>query len=475
MIVDEGHRIKNLNCKLIKELKSYQSANRLLLTGTPLQNNLAELWSLLNFLLPDIFDDLNSFQDWFDLGNLSDGDGTFDEETQTSVVNSLHTILKPFLLRRLKVDVECQLPKKKEYLIYASMSQAQHELYQSVLSRKLAKQNGPETLEAPKQKRKRMELGAFKEPESDDSFTLSSDSETESATELVVNHQESGFKGLSLRNTLMQLRKVCNHPYLFEYPMNTDGDVIIDEYLIQNSGKMRLLDQLLKALISGGHRVLIFSQMSRMLDILEDYLEFRNIKYCRIDGSIPQAERAAQIEKFNSAKGIRNSIPVFLLTTRAGGLGINLTSADTVIFYDSDWNPQMDLQAQDRAHRIGQTKPVLIYRLAIAGSIEAKILDRAASKRRLEKIVIHQKRFKGKQQLIKKDEDRIMLEDLQAILAEHESVVPLATDGQDVLSKHDLKALLDRSDSALEQQGTIDTRNSAAFKVIPEAPSQPLL
>jgi len=258
--------------------------------------------------------------------------------------------------------------------------------------------------------------------------------------------------------------------------MNANGDAIVDESLIQNSGKMRLLDQLLKALISGGHRVLIFSQMSKMLDILEDYLEFRNIKYCRIDGSIPQVERAAQIERFNSAKGTRNSISVFLLTTRAGGLGINLTSADTVIFYDSDWNPQMDLQAQDRVHRIGQTKPVLIYRLAIAGSIEAKILDRAASKRRLEKIVIHQKRFKGKQQLIKKDEDRIKLADLQAILAEHESVVPLDTDGQYVLSKHDLKALLDRSDAAFsQQQDTNGAKNHAAFKVIPEAPSQSLL
>lgn len=468
MIVDEGHRIKNMNCKLIKELKEYNSANRLLLTGTPLQNNLAELWSLLNFLLPDIFDDLDSFQSWFDFDNLEAGEGAhkiLDEEAEHSVISNLHTILKPFLLRRLKVDVEKELPKKKEYLLYAGLSQKQQELYQAILNRKLRdylskgkNEKSTENPVFPSGKRRVIQKGRFKEPEIDDSFTVtesSSDSE-----EIKPKVKPENAVPMHLQNVLMQLRKACNHPYLFDHPVDPDTDeYLIDKNLIDLSGKMQLLDQLLPYLINLGHKVLIFSQMSRMLDILEDYLVFRSIKYCRIDGSVSQSDRSAQMKLFNTDP----KIPVFILTTRAGGLGINLVSADTVIFFDSDWNPQMDLQAQDRVHRIGQTKPVIIYRFAVANSVESKILERAGSKRRLEKMVIHRKKFKGKQQYFK--DDRILVEDLEAILKTEEAEKFSFDSDKHCLSKEDLEFITDRSEEAFAR--TLDGSNSA-FKVLEE-------
>ena len=211
-------------------------------------------------------------------------------------------------------------------------------------------------------------------------------------TKRELDKSQIALGNMKLQNLFMQLRKVCNHPYLFYYPYNHENDELrIDENLIKNSGKMMLLDQLVPELIRRGHRLLIFSQMTSMLDIIEDYLNMRSVEFCRIDGSTSQPEREVQMKKFKES----TQIPVFLLSTRAGGLGINLTSADTVIFFDSDWNPQMDLQAQDRVHRIGQTKPVLIYRLVTADSVESKILERASSKRKLEKLVIH----KGKRKI----------------------------------------------------------------------------
>jgi len=198
---------------------------------------------------------------------------------------------------------------------------------------------------------------------------------------------------------LMQLRKCANHPYLFEGaempPFNND------ERLCKHSGKMALLDKLLNRLHAGGHRVLIFSQMTRMLDILEDYCSWREWLYCRIDGSTSGDSRDEQMEMFNA----KNS-PVFLfmLSTRAGGLGINLATADTVIIFDSDWNPQMDLQAMDRAHRIGQTKPVVVYRLITEGTVEEKVVERAQRKLYLDAAVIQQGRLAEQSKALTKDE-----------------------------------------------------------------------
>lgn len=475
IIVDEGHRIKNLNCKLIKTLKGFDSANRLLLTGTPLQNNLAELWSLLNFLLPDIFDDLEVFQRWFDVSELIDEghDGgndvasltQQDEQHRLSIVANLHNILRPFLLRRLKVDVEVDLPPKREYIISCEMSPLQRQYYHAALSRTLpsfiqaqidaveGRQQKKTKLAATKSKSNTISNGksrfsnhsgrrkasnsktfrsdidnddeleddeflAHLAQEADYSFDPEGEEGASAATSTTSN-TPTEMKSLKLQNLFMQLRKVCNHPYLFFHPYDPKTDLLmIDDGLIQTSGKLVVLDQLLTGLIKRQHRTLIFSQMTGMLDLLEDFLALRGIQFCRIDGSTSQPQREEELSRFREA-GM--DVPVFLLSTRAAGLGINLVAADTVIFYDSDWNPQMDLQAQDRVHRIGQVKPVLIYRLVSAGSVEAKILERASTKRKLERVVIHKTKFKGIKQLARSaNESSIQAEELRRILQEEE-------------------------------------------------------
>lgn len=191
-----------------------------------------------------------------------------------------------------------------------------------------------------------------------------------------------------LLNIVMQLRKCCNHPYLFE-GAEPGPPYTTDEHIIDNSGKMVMLDKLLKRMKPQGSRILIFSQMSRQLDILEDYCVFRDYNYCRIDGSTAHEDRIAAIDDYNRPGSDKF---IFLLTTRAGGLGINLTTADIVVLYDSDWNPQADLQAMDRAHRIGQTKQVMVFRFVTENAIEEKVLERAAQKLRLDQLVIQQSR-----------------------------------------------------------------------------------
>ncbi|KAJ2654845.1 putative ATPase [Coemansia sp. RSA 1200] len=410
IVVDEGHRIKNMNCRLVRELKAYQSANRLLLTGTPLQNSLAELWSLLNFLLPDIFDDLDSFQQWFDLDGIGQsqsqsqsqsGDQNQEQNTDqhqdqntgqnhvpvqepARVVAKLHQILQPFLLRRLKTDVEKLLPPKREYLISCPMAPLQFEYYQAV--------RGPD-LRGFLASRASAEAAADAEA----AEAASSASSASSSASVSASASAAGAKvrHMNLNFRLMQQRKVCQHPYLFDFPVVDPADpeaaLRVDEELVRGSGKLLVLDRLLPELFAQGHRVLIFSQFARVLDVLECYAELRSWAFCRIDGSVAQAERQEAIVRFNTHR----EIPLFFLTTRSGGLGINLTSADTVVLFDSDWNPQQDLQAQDRVHRIGQKAPVIVYRLAIAGSCETAMIRRARDKRRLEKLVIHERRFKG--------------------------------------------------------------------------------
>ena len=333
LVIDEAHRIKNENSKLSKIVRLYSSQYRLLITGTPLQNNLHELWALLNFLLPDVFSSSEDFDTWFAL------DGQ-DQAAQSKVVEKLHKVLRPFLLRRLKHEVETSLPPKEETKLYIGLSEMQLDWYKRILSKDIDAVN----------------VGASK---------------------------------TRLLNLAMQLRKCTNHPYLFA-GAEPGPPYTTDEHIIQNCGKMILLDKLLTRLKEQGSRVLIFSQMTRMLDILEDYMCFRGHEYCRIDGQTSYELRESQLDDYN-AEG--SSKFVFLLSTRAGGLGINLATADIVIIYDSDWNPQMDLQAQDRAHRIGQKKPVFVYRFVTEDSIEERIVTRAESKLRLDALVIQQGRL----------------------------------------------------------------------------------
>lgn len=213
-----------------------------------------------------------------------------------------------------------------------------------------------------------------------------------------------GETKLRLLNILMQLRKLTNHPYLFdgaEPTPYTNGD-----HLIYNSGKLVLLDKLLPKLQANGSRVLIFCQMTRMLDILEDYLMYKSYEYCRLDGSSSGEDREKAIEDFNKEGSTKF---IFLLSTRAGGLGINLATADIVILYDSDWNPQADLQAQDRAHRIGQKKPVIVYRFVTEGTVEEKIVERAEAKLQLDQIVIQQGRLVDQSNRLSHDEMMAMI------------------------------------------------------------------
>ncbi|KAI9339899.1 P-loop containing nucleoside triphosphate hydrolase protein [Obelidium mucronatum] len=552
IIVDEGHRLKNMNCRLIRELKTYPSANRLILSGTPLQNNLTELWSLLNFLMPDIFESITDFESWFDLDDIKDGDGTADsiadKESATSLVSNLHEILKPFLLRRIKTEVEVDLPKKRELLLFAPLVPKQKELYDACVGgishfreyliekmdsnqkaaadsaalaadgegnadndddhdEKVGK-NGTQTPESEdsggsgsrmRTRRSRNKEGYQEDVDDDTYFDMieeKAENDATNSSKLVEPEKASSRKivqNQKLQNLIMQLRKICNHPYLFDVP-NEDAEKDFDFHtsqvvttsaegaskdeiavrlpdIVACSGKMLMLERLLPELFKRGHKVLIFSQMTRMLDILADWFEFiKKWKFCRIDGNVTIETRREQIHSFNTDPDVR----VFLLSTRSGGLGINLTSADTVIIYDSDWNPQMDLQAQDRVHRIGQTKPVIIYRLVTSGTVEKRILDRAASKRKLEKLVIHKSEFKGSSRYYKSNKKISDIEDLVSILAadEAESVTvsgvdPESTDGDMILmnrviSNDALEQILDRSPAAFNKKPVLKSNTSTA-------------
>ncbi|CAM9477635.1 unnamed protein product [Chrysoparadoxa australica] len=345
LMIDEAHRIKNEKSSLSVAVRALSSKFRLLITGTPLQNNLHELWALLNFLLPDVFHSADMFDNFFNVSG--------DQGAQDNVIKKLHTVLRPFMLRRVKVDVEKSLPPKTEVKLYIGLSAMQKLWYKKILSKDASSLNA---------------LG--------------------------------GPARTALLNVLMQLRKVCNHPYLFD-GAEPGPPYINGPHLWENAGKMVLLNKLLPKLRDQGSRVLIFSQMTRLLDVLEDYMHIKGYDYCRIDGSTDGESRDRQMDEFNEEGSPKFC---FLLSTRAGGLGINLATADTVILYDSDWNPQADLQAMDRAHRIGQTKPVKVFRFVTEGAVEEKIVERADRKLFLDAAVIQQGRLAEKHTQLSKNE-----------------------------------------------------------------------
>lgn len=247
----------------------------------------------------------------------------------------------------------------------------------------------------------------------------------------------------------MQLRLACNSPHHFYWPWAPTVDP--DSTLITSSGKMSLLDRLVPPLLAAGHKLIIFSQFSKQLDMLEDWATvIRGWDICRIDGAVKAEDRNEQIDAFNTDPRRR----IFLLSTRAGGLGINLTAADTVILFDSDWNPQQDLQAQDRAHRIGQTRPVLVYRLATKGTVEQTLLEKADGKRRLEKLVIQKGKFRSLldrgPSLKGGDLDADDASEWHRLLAndDFENYNPRGDQGGEILTDDDLRVLLDRSEAA---------------------------
>eukprot|EP01038_Epipyxis_sp_PR26KG_P011065 gene11065-14851_t len=348
LILDEGHRIKNRNCKLLKELKQLNSVSRLLLSGTPIQNSLEELWSLLNFCSPLIFDDLDVFKSRFDFKNIGKDTKIEDiigTEQKDKIVSKLHEILRPFVLRRLKKDVLLAMPPKREIVVYCGMTELQQEYYQCV--------------------------------------------ENDEIRDMMITVGVKNAKNISQINKIMNYRKVCNHPFLFGKLDHVNNNA---QSIVSASGKFIVLDRMLTRLKKEGRKVLIFSQMTELLNIIEDYLVYKNYTFTRLDGSTKMDDRQESIEDFNSKSA--NNLFVFLLSTRAGGLGINLTAADTVIIFDSDWNPHQDHQAQDRCHRIGQEKSVVIYRFLTSGSVEIEMMKKQISKKKLERLTMQGGDFK---------------------------------------------------------------------------------
>ncbi|KAI8837329.1 SNF2 family N-terminal domain-containing protein [Chytridium lagenaria] len=325
IVVDEAHKLKNEQSTLHGILLSLNIQYSLLLTGTPLQNNIGELSALLAFACPSVFvykTGKSCISTWFDQSS------TFEE------LAMVKEVVAPFILRREK-SLVLDLPDMKEYIMLPPLSSTQRKLYKSLL---------------------------LKDP------TVFSSSRTN-----------------SLMNVLMNLRKCCNHPYLFDGVEPEPFEA--GEHLIQASGKLVVVDKLLAALKKRGHRVLIFSQMTHMLDILQDYLTYRGHTYERLDGSVRGEERFLAVQRFSEAESENESF-VFLLSTRAGGVGLNLVAADVVIFFDSDFNPAMDMQAAARVHRIGQKNTVRVFRLLSEGSVDEIIWRRANAKKAIGSFII---------------------------------------------------------------------------------------
>lgn len=337
-IFDEAHRLKNTASKATETLKDLRIEHKVLLSGTPLQNNLNELWSLLNFLQPQRFSDEDVFIREY--GNMSKNED----------VLKIQALLRPLMLRRLKEDVEKSIPVKEETVIEVELTSLQKRFYRAILERNFG----------------------------------------------FLTKGCEGSNQPNLMNAMMELRKCCIHPYLIKGAeerilkecTSAGFDSSLNEQMqcmIQASGKLVLVDKLLKKLRENGHRVLIFSQMTKCLDLLVDYLKWRNYPWERIDGSIKGEHRQASIDRFSN---LENDSFVFLLCTKAGGVGINLTAADTVVIFDSDWNPQNDIQAQARCHRIGQKKSVKVYRLLTRNTYEREMFDKAGMKLGLDKAVL---------------------------------------------------------------------------------------
>eukprot|EP00210_Caulerpa_lentillifera_P005439 g5201.t1 len=571
LILDEAQAIKSSHSVRWKTLLSFSCRNRILLTGTPIQNNLAELWALLHFIMPTLFDSMEQFSEWFskDLENFVEG----SQELNKEQLKRLHSILSPFMLRRVKSDVASELVSKIEHIVYCDLSHRQQDLYHAIQQnlnlsdlfdnddkkvvnlmnlvvqlRKVC--NHPELFEEQTEKVP-LQFARIPEPLNPPSFgsrqevyfTGAESLISYSIPRLVIEEGTTGGKsghlsgaykngyyikwldslldifdpwnvhnsesvgsllsllGLcpreaqflsqssSLERWIMNRTKtrnalICvldlnadldqfNPPLVMDWnrrlqsnisllnavkegyveavlappislyctspcqPMTTSPldwihhvlfgtrdriqrahsksglDSAVEEYRsckelplmwpffrifgssppaqmyalaksLVDSGKMLKLDELLKKLKAGNHRVLLFSQMTMMMNILEDYLSFRRYKYLRLDGQSMISDRRDMVHHFQS----NPEIFVFLLSTRAGGLGINLTAADTVIFYESDWNPTMDLQAMDRAHRLGQTKDVSVYRFVCRDTIEENIIRRAREKETVQQLVM---------------------------------------------------------------------------------------
>ncbi|KAL5572892.1 hypothetical protein UlMin_022489 [Ulmus minor] len=336
IIIDEAQRMKDRESVLARDLDRYRCLRRLLLTGTPLQNDLKELWSLLNLLLPEVFDNRKAFHDWFSKPFQKEGpspnaeDDWLETEKKVIIIHRLHQILEPFMLRRRVEDVEGSLPPKVSIVLRCRMSAIQSAIYDWI------KTTGTLRVD-PEDEQRRVQKNPI--------------------------YQAKVYR--TLNNRCMELRKTCNHP-LLNYPYFND---LSKDFLVKSCGKLWILDRILIKLQRTGHRVLLFSTMTKLLDILEEYLQWRRLIYRRIDGTTSLEDRESAIVDFNSPG---SNCFIFLLSIRAAGRGLNLQSADTVVIYDPDPNPKNEEQAVARAHRIGQKREVkVIYMEAVVDKISS--------------------------------------------------------------------------------------------------------
>lgn len=466
MVLDEAQAIKSNKSLRWNKLLKIKTRNRLLLTGTPIQNNLKELWSLLHFIMPTLFDNLLEFEDWF-------------MKMNEDKLDRLHMILKPFMLRREKKDVASELKEKKIKVIYCSLSYRQKKQYE-ILERKcpidfrdrevanvlmhyrkvcnhpdLFQKNDVETgfsfhmrdngrknigfrssvcikmpmgiwIQADKSRysvnpfvnisgiptdaatwklNSMCGQGIHSEREDAESCQIELDYEEVLASiklekvdlEHIKRSAESVIPTLCYKNVIDDVPRIITEYddgscLLRISPVNNLSMVKVPASfnLVKDSGKLETLDLLLAKLFKERHRPLIYFQMTKMMDLMEDYLKMRKYKYLRLDGSTKVSDRRELVERWQ-----QEDIFIFLLSTRAGGLGINLTAADTVIFYDNDWNPTVDRQAMDRAHRLGQLRDVTVYKLVCLGTVEEKIMELAEKKDEIQKMVIEKGDFIG--------------------------------------------------------------------------------
>eukprot|EP01047_Picozoa_sp_COSAG01_P029324 COSAG01_NODE_2007_length_8663_cov_13.801378_3_plen_1886_part_00 len=344
---DEAHRLKDKKSKTKLYVQELLPTDRrpflLLLTGTPVQNNVDELYTMINLM-----DDTNYPED-----DREDFINRYDKMKSENTVAQLSQIIRKVMLRRMKDDVvKDEVPAKEETIIWVQLSQKQKEIYRALLDKKKDALQG---------------------------------------TAGIDKYAQTG----SVNNLGMELRKLCNHPMLVEgvEEMIAEENAGLTESEIQDKlwlscSKMQLLDKMLPKLRAEGHKVLIFSQMVRCLNILEDYMRHKQYPVERLDGNVSGDDRQAAIDRFSSKDADAADSFVFLLSTRAGGVGINLTAADTVIIYDSDWNPQNDLQAQARCHRIGQDKMVSVYRLVTKNCYEEAMFKRSMEKLTMDQLLL---------------------------------------------------------------------------------------
>ncbi|XP_042712052.2 DNA excision repair protein ERCC-6 isoform X4 [Chrysemys picta bellii] len=354
VILDEGHKIRNPHAAVTLACKQFRTPHRIILSGSPMQNNLKELWSLFDFVFPGKLGTLPVFMEQFSvpitMGGYSNA-SPVQVKTAYKCACVLRDTINPYLLRRMKADVKMSLslPDKNEQVLFCRLTDEQRQVYQNFIDSKEVYQ--------------------------------------------ILSGEMQVFSGL------VALRKICNHPDLFSGGPKILKGVPDDELeeadqfgYWKRSGKMIVVESLLKIWHKQGHRVLLFTQSRQMLKILEVFLRDRNYSYLKMDGTTTIASRQPLITRYNED----TSIFVFLLTTRVGGIGVNLTGADRVIIYDPDWNPSTDTQARERAWRIGQKKQVTVYRLLTAGTIEEKIYHRQIFKQFLTNRVLKdpkQRRF----------------------------------------------------------------------------------